>query len=255
MKKIAVLIVVFLINVNIFSQSKLDSYKYFIVSENFDFLKKTDQYQTSSLTKFLFNKYKFKAFFNSDNLPEKAKEDRCNNLFVTVKSNSNMLVTKLSLEFIDCFDKVVYKSIEGKSRKKDYKAAYHEAIRNAFLDKAIQNYSFNKKSKPLKENKIVKLDKKIKKTILPKVIKNESKKVIAKSTVNSIQTLYAQQNINGYQLVDITPKIVFRVLKTSKKNIFILETKNGIVYPNGKNWTIEYYENGVLIKKNYQIKF
>jgi hypothetical protein len=255
MKKTIVLIVAFCVNINIFSQSKLDNYKYFIVAENFDFLKKTDQYQTSSLTKFLFNKYKIEAFFNSDDLPEKAKEDRCNNLFVTIKSNSNMLVTKLSLEFIDCFDKVVYKSIEGRSRKKDYKAAYHEAIRNAFLDKAIQNYSFKKGAKPQKENKVVKLDKKVKEKILPKVIKNESKKVIAKSTVNSIQILYAQQNINGFQLVDTTPKIVFRVLKTSKKNIFILETKNGIVYPNGKNWTIEYYENGILTKKNYQIKF
>jgi hypothetical protein len=271
MKKVIFATILF-IGMNINSQSKLDTYKYFIVSENFDFLKRTDQYQTSSLTKFLFNKHKMQAYFNSDNLPNEAKEDRCNNLYVNVVSNSNILVTKLSLEFKNCKGETVYTSIEGKTRKKDYKAAYHEAIRNAFKDKSIQNYSFTKK---LTTKVVINQKSKVKSSDIPKptvikpelvvkeVTKNNLTKVQKKlldnqkieSVKESIETLYAQQNKNGFQLVDTSPKIVFMILKTSKKQLYILDKRNGIVYPNGKNWTIEYYENGVLVKKNYQIKF
>ncbi|MFT4577172.1 MAG: hypothetical protein ACI9SI_002114 [Polaribacter sp.] len=38
------------------SQEKMNNYKFIIVSEKFDFFKKSDMYQTSSLTKFLLKK-------------------------------------------------------------------------------------------------------------------------------------------------------------------------------------------------------
>ena len=68
-----------------FSQSdKLNNYSYVIVNSKFDFVKEKDGYQTSSLTKFLFNKKGFKAFLDNEVLPEEVAENNCNALFVDV---------------------------------------------------------------------------------------------------------------------------------------------------------------------------
>ena len=42
-----------------FAQSDINNYKYVSVSDRFDFLKTSDQYQLNSLTKFLLNKSGF----------------------------------------------------------------------------------------------------------------------------------------------------------------------------------------------------
>jgi hypothetical protein len=244
-------------SLNIASQSNINNYQFALVDENFDFLKKKDQYQTSSLTKFLLNKYGVKSFFSSDPLPEELLRNNCDAMYVSVKNNSGMFTTKVSIEFKDCLGKVIYKSKEGRSRKKEYKEAYHEAIRNAFLDDVIKNYSYKKNPNLVLKNKsIVNNQKRKELTPVPKLkTKKEKVPTVINNTGNSIQVLYAQQNSNGFQLVDTSPKIVFKMLKTSKNELYILVNKDGIVYPNGKNWTIEYYENNKLIKKNYQIKF
>lgn len=53
-----------------------------------------------------------------------------------------MFVTKNTVEFRDCNNVVVYKSKVGKSRKKEFKLAYHEAIRDAFTDLTITGYTY-----------------------------------------------------------------------------------------------------------------
>jgi len=54
MKKIVVL-GFFIISFSLFGQQTVNNYKYVVVANQFDFFEKADQYQTSSLTKFLFN--------------------------------------------------------------------------------------------------------------------------------------------------------------------------------------------------------
>ena len=55
-KQISFFILLF-IGTSLFSQqSKLDKYQYIIVPDKFDFVKTTNEYQTSSLTKFLLRK-------------------------------------------------------------------------------------------------------------------------------------------------------------------------------------------------------
>ena len=39
---------------------------------------------------------------------------------------------------------LIYKSKVGESREKDYKKAYHEAIRDAFKDKILVSYKYTK---------------------------------------------------------------------------------------------------------------
>ena len=245
---------------SIFGQQAVDNYKFVVVANKFDFLKKADQYKTSSLTKFLFNKYGFTSFLSTDALPKEIKENRCSSLFAYVTDESTMFTTKVSLVIKDCNDNMIFKSPVGKSKEKEYEKGFHEAIRNTFKNPTIENYSFKPQIK--KTNSIVKNTETPK--IFPKVKKETTiNKVIttpvtinnteSKNSINNV--LYAQAIYNGFQLVDTTPKLIFKVLKTNKENLYIIENKNGILYKMNSKWVAEYYENNMLVQKEYQIKF
>lgn len=230
------------------SQEKINTYKYAIVSDKYDFLKKPDMYQTSSLTAFLLKKNGFDAYISSEKLPKEVYSNRCNTLFVRVLSLSGVFVTKLVVEFRDCNNLVVYKSKIGKSRKKEFKEAYHKAIRDAFTDPVITSYRFNEEE-AVKTNVVTSPQAKVKQVIAKE--NNLVKKVI----VQSNYTIYAQSISNGFQLVDSSPKVVYTILRTSTKNVFIIKEKNGIMHLKNSKWIAEFYEDGQLIQKELQIKF
>ena len=238
-----------MISFSFFGQKNLNNYKYVVVANKFDFLKKADQYQTSSLTKFLFNKYGYTSFLDIDKLPDELISDKCLSLYAAVNNESTMFTTKVNLILKDCNDRIVYKSAVGKSKEKDYKKTYHEAIRNAFKDPKINNYSF--KPTP-KKNSIPKATPVVKTIVTKKPLIDNS---IKETKVVANNILYAQAIHNGFQLVDTTPKVIFRILKSNQENVFIIENKNGILYKKGSKWLAEFYENSVLIQKEYQINF
>ena len=110
-----------------------------------------------------------------------------------------MLTTKLSLLLKDCNNVVVYKSSIGKSKEKIYKKSYQEAIRNTFKDPVVKNYTYTPKEEiRTTANKI-----------------KTTEKEVAKEKKN---ILYAQATDTGYQLVDNTPKVIFKILKTNQEN-------------------------------------
>jgi len=157
----------------------------------------------------------------------------------------------------DCYDKIIYTSIVGKSKEKEYEKSFHEAIRNAFKDPILEKYSY--KPQKIITKAIVKVPETLK-----LVSKVDEKTVVPSLTipdkVTKVQTeienvLYAQAINNGFQLVDRTPKVIFNLLKTKQENLFIIEGKNGIFYKNNSNWIAEYYENNILIQEEYQVKF
>ena len=67
--------------------------------------------------------------------------------------------------------------------------------------------------------------------------------------------LYAQAIENGFQLVDSSPKVVYRIRKTSIVDVYLVEGKNATVYKRGADWILEYYENNVLKQDFLNIKF
>ncbi len=69
--------------------------------------------------------------------------------------------------------------------------------------------------------------------------------------------LYAQELSNGYQLVDSTPEIRFRIYKSSMPNVYLAKTdsKDGMVYTVAGKWFFEYSENGNLVVEELNIKF
>ncbi len=248
MKKI--LLIALFISTASFAQKSINNYKYVIVPSKFDFVKEKDKYQTSSLTKFLFNKYGFTAFLDDEELPAEIADNRCLALTGTVRDDSSMFTTKSVIELKDCYNKVVFTSQEGRSKEKEYKKAYQEAIRNAF--KSVQALKY--KYVPLQEDVVIKTKEVPAVVTVPKVV--ESKPIEAATpTTNAKDVLYAQPIANGFQLVNMKPEVVFQVLKTNVKDVFVIKDKNGILYKSGNSWFAEYYANNSKVTKEYQVKF
>ena len=264
MIKKTIFLFVFLISNTVFSQTiNLDTYQYIVVADKFDFLKESDQYKTSSLTKFLLEKKMFKVYVSKENLPEALVRNRCLGLFASVKDESSTFTTKLLLEFKDCKGNVVYTSKLGTSKLKDYQKTYHEAIRNAFetMDDFVYSYNDDIQSpekKHVKEVIIAKdISEKVVKNVMvtSKAILNSDNKKDEDILDNTLVVLYAQAIENGFQLVNTKPEVIFILLKTSLKDTFIIKDKNGYFYKNGDFWIAEYYKANKLVKEDYQVKF
>ncbi|CAM1372299.1 hypothetical protein [Tenacibaculum xiamenense] len=227
-----------------YGQKKINSYKYVIIPTRFDFLKKDDQYQTSSLTKFLFEKYGFKAYLDNEALPDDLSRNRCLGLTGVVKDASSMFVTKNFVELRDCNNNILFTSKEGRSKLKDFKKAYHESIRNTFV--SIKNLRY--KYVPVKEGEV-----KVDKPITTPVISVSQDDKLAKN--DKLELLYAQPVNNGFQLVNSKPEKVFVMLRSELESVFILKNRKGIVYKVNGFWKAEYYEGEKKITKSYNIKF
>lgn len=126
-----------------YAQSELDAYKYIIVPKKYDFLNEDDKYQVNSLTKFLFEKKGFKTIFEDETYPPDLVQNPCLGATAYVVDESSLFTTKLYIELKDCYNKTIYTSVEGKSKEKEYKKTYNEAVRKSFSSIAEMNYSFN----------------------------------------------------------------------------------------------------------------
>lgn len=270
--------------------ASLNDYKYVIVPVKYDFLKEADKFQLNSLTKFLFEKYGFTAYMENDVLPDDYKNNNCLAMKSDVIYDGGFFKTKLMVQLKNCEGDVLYTTKMGETREKEFKAAYHLALRDAFTSFKSVNYKYvpNQKSKTqeIAENTVVsdstkteieKLKAEIQelKSENPKqedatqpvvVVTNsddnltknpkvEAPAVIVSKPESSTEVLYAQATDDGYQLVDSTPKIVYKLKKTGSDSMFLVESINGVLTKKGENWVLEYYENGNLKQKMLKIKF
>ena len=248
MKNIILAVFLTISNLFVFGQEKkVNNYKFIIVPDRFDFLKHNDEYKTSSLTTFLLRKNGFTVVSNSGTYPKELRENLCKGLKADILDKSSMFKIKVILELRDCNGKLLYTSEEGVSRLKEFKKGFQEAIRNAH---ASMKDVFHEPVL-VEERKEVKTD-----AVLP-VIKNieESVSVVPINNLAIPTTLYAQPIDKGFQLINSKPTVVFVILKTKVKDVFILKDKNGVLYKKEGVWIAEFYKNSVLIEKKYQIKF
>ena len=266
-----------------FSQTNLNEYKYIIVPNKYDFLKKKDQYQLNSLTKFLFEKYGFQAFIEGQKYPTGLSINRCLALRSDVIKESGLFKTKLKVVLKDCNDQVVFTSIVGESKVKDYSKAFNAALRNAFKSFKALNYNYvpnenavamvtekvevknevaeeiqklKEEIKTLKEEKteeVVEAKPKVEEVVeTPKVIKPKTKITPKKADSN---VLYAQAIENGFQLVDSSPKVVYKIKSTGLNDVFLVENRSAIIYKKGNVWILEFYADNTLLQEELNIKF
>ncbi len=148
--KLPLIAFLLLIHFSSFAQS-VNDYQYVIIPEKFDFAKNVDEYQLNSLTQFLFNKYGFDAYRERDEKPAGLENGSCNALYANVESDSNFRISRLQVILEDCNGNVVFVSEQGRSKEKEYKKSYHEALRDAFISIQELQYSYNGTSHEKKE--------------------------------------------------------------------------------------------------------
>ena len=280
-KKIIFTIVLFNLVGSSFSQANLNDYKYVIVLNKYDFLKTADQYQLNSLTKFLFNKYGFTAIMEDEGSAQDLIGNSCLGLKSNIIKDSGMFKTKLTVTLKNCKGEEVFSTQIGESREKDYGKAYNEALRNAFKSFETVNYSYQpneeitalantnasdqEEVEKLKEEiEALKKEKETHVAVVaavpvvavgassqPKQVIEEKPEVQAEAS----DILYAQAIDNGFQLVDSSPKVLYKIKKTGLSNVFLVEGKQALVYQIDAHWVLEYYENNTLKTEILNIKF
>ena len=245
--RIKFLLIAFLTSVIGFAQS-VNDYKAVIVPLKYDFLKTENQYRTSTMTKANLIKAGFQAFYGNEQIPE-GLGDRCEFLYVDVKKDNGFLITKLFVEFKDCYGKVIYTSETGKSKEKEYEVAYRECLDMAFASINALHYKYNGKSIT---------------TSKPATTSIPATQIVPATAISTPlvdlkdpNLLFAQPTENGYQLIDKTPKVVMKLLKTSRPDSFIA-IKDGIqgsLNAKDNQWFFEYYKNDQLVSEKISVKF
>ena len=147
---------------------------------------------------------------------------------------------------------------------KNIKKGFQEAIRNAhasMIDIVYEPFLLETIRKDKKEivtvnPVLVKEVKEVKLEVeLPVINNREAAQVFPTNNIALDSALYAQKKENGFQLVDLKPQVVFVILNTSVKDVFVIKDKNGLLYKKGENWIAEFYEGGEIVVKKYNIKF
>lgn len=251
-----ILVLFLFLSSSAYSQSTLNHYKYVIVPEKFSFQKQNDQYAlNSSIKQFLENKG-FAVFFDNTELPTEIANNKCAALIADLDDKSGMFTTKLVFTLKDCRGSIVFQSAVGTSREKEYEIGYNMALTDAlsWLDKV--SYTYNGANGTIGQKPVASAVA----TVLPAATENRitlTKVAKATETNQPVKTLYAQAIPNGYQLIDMTPKKVLTLLKTSAENYFIAsnDAVSGIVLKINENWFFEYYSNNKLVSEKLLIKF
>jgi hypothetical protein len=225
-----------------FSQS-VNDFKAVIVPVKYDFLKNENDYRLNTLTKFNLTKAGFEAFYTNETIPAEFS-DRCSVLYLDVKKENAFLSTKLFITFSNCNGAVIFQSAIGKSKEKDFEKAYSEALNEAFKSVNELKYKYN----GAKDN-----------TSAKAVALSPAAAVVEATIIDPANPnlLFAQPIQNGFQLVDNTPKVIMKVLYTSKKDCFFAfrGTVQGLLIAKDTNWFFEYYQDDKLISERVEVKF
>ena len=249
MKKILVILFVIIGNIT-FAQS-VNDYQAVVIPLQYNFLKTENQYRLNTATKFNFTKAGFTSFYKNEDITANYS-DRCSLLYADVEKEGGFLITKLFITLKDCNDKVIFKSVVGKSKEKDFQLAYMEALNEAFQSVYNLRYKYSGLSKATPA-KVVQL--------------NSASTAVVTQAQNAVQQydvdlkdanlLYAQATATGFQLIDSTPKVVMKLMKTSQPNSFIAirDTIQGSLILKDNQWYFEYYQNDKLISEKISVKF
>ncbi len=237
-KYLAVLALFFLTTLNTYSQKTPSDYSFVVVPDRYDFLFEKDQYQLNSLTKFLFNKHGFNAYFNTE-LPNIS---RCDGLWADVIRDDGFVWTRLTVVLNDCDGNEVYRSAAGRSKLKEYKKAYYEAMRGAF--ESIQGEEFQQPEPKVfadfeNQDETVSVETKNSGNAMETAKVEE--KTVDSSITKFVSGKYTLEMVDGeYQILFGNNKIG-KLTATSQPDIFIARSSEffGVAYKTAEGFTIE----------------
>lgn len=195
---------------SIFSQD-LNDYKYIIVPESYDILGKTNQYQLNALTKFLFEKQGFETIMKSEAWPEDLQKNPCLGVSPVLVEDSGLFVTKVAIQLQDCKGTIIYKTRDGRSKQKEFEAAYQESLKDAFQDLANLQYKYTPNSNIAETAQVRKNN---------TTIQSEEKISISEDEVNENSTSEKAANLKTPASNDLT------AIKEKEKKLSSLENSH-----------------------------
>lgn len=208
--------------------------KYMVVPIRFDFQSQDNQYNLNHLTGLMFEKYGFTVVYDNNILPQDLAENRCNGFYANIIKERAILTTNLYIEVRDCSGKVLFTSEVGKSKLKEYKRAYADALRKASSSLDGLNFKNTFNDTPA-----------------------EKAPIVSKQPQTNDNLLLAQQTENGFNLVDSQNKVVLKMYKTSQPDSYTaqMESINGVVFKKNNEWFFEFYSNDKLVSQKLNIRF
>lgn len=220
----------------------VNNFKAVIIPLKFDFIRSNNQYRLCTISKAHLTTAGFTAYYSNEILP-KEYSDRCDLLYYDIVKENAFLATKMYIELKDCTGKLIYKSETGYSKEKDTELAYADAIKKAFV--SVSNLHYKYDNSPVVE---------MRSEVAPTVVSSVPTTVVEKSTSD---LLYAQATATGYQLVDASPKVMYKLYKTSRSDLFIATKgiSEGVLIQKDNQWFFEFYESDTLVSEKVAVKF
>lgn len=258
------------------AQAQLDSYKYFVVPKRFNAFKDINQFQSSTLVKFLLTKYEFDPVYD-DAIPVELFLNKCLGLTSQVEDNSTYLQTVVAIVFYDCRGQEVFRTQEGKSKNKVFKEAYSEAIQEALQTMALISHNYQGSEETTVEEPVVAQAPDPVETIPepetvvapaePAVVaviveeaseptvKEETESEASEATKPEITYWEQTASTNGYILTHPEKEVTWVIMKTSSADVFmaISTTKQGVAFKEKKGWRLEYYLGDQLVVEQIQV--
>lgn len=144
MKKTSLLFIALIWFQMVSSQSStINAYDHVIVPMQFDFQSEPNQYQLNILARILLKEEGFTVFMDKEERPLDYRGNSCKPLFMEVEDTSGFLNLSLVVRLKDCHDNILFESEEGKTKIKEFKEGYQDALRQAFVSLSDLNYQYN----------------------------------------------------------------------------------------------------------------
>lgn len=253
----------------------INNYKYVLVPQRYEFSKSDDQYAMNTTTKSLLEQKGFIVYWTNESLPPALAANKCNALLADVTQRKAMFTTNLTLVLKDCSGNIVFKGKEGRSREKEFYTAYDEALKDAFVSLNAVPYKYDSTLTAQTQTQTQPQQTQPQQThpqqtqpqqtqpqqTQPQQTQPQPQQTQPQQTQPQqtpiTGTLYAQPIPNGYQLIDLTPKKIMTLLKTSQPDCYLGQTEaaTGVVFKKDGQWLFDYYKDDKLISQKLEIKF
>lgn len=236
--------------------AQFNRYKYFVVPKRFEIFKDANQYQSSTLVKFLLTKYGYEAVYD-DAIPEELFLNKCLGVTVQLAENSSFLQTRVAVVFLDCVGREVYRTPEGTSKIKEYKEAYSECIQEAMDVMAILKYEYEGGTMGKPPSMEAPPEPAIEKTedapYEATTVSSETAQIVSTEETESLEDKdeiitepirWSEAiNQNGYILSDLDSGETWVLMRTSDASVYLAysQNKQGIAFKQSVGWNLEYY--------------
>lgn len=225
-----------LFQIGISQTSSVNAYEYVIVPMEFEFQDEPNQYQLNILSRVLLKEQGFKVYMDTEERPLNYRGNTCEPLFLEIENTSGFLSISLVARLKDCYDNVLFETEEGKSKIKDFKEGYQDALKRAFASFSDLNYLYNKAAEVVSRPKTIPEDDE-------QLSKAEDTYPNKSSYKFGGETFWLVKNESGYIIYANEGQLIHAELQNADRGSFIYNSKriNGAAFFDAEgNINVEY---------------